>query len=152
MFNSELSPRIKGRRTIFNGIVMIMVLLFYSLFLQSCIFTGQQGGTIQEGKTFVQLAPKQQVTIMFETYNAQYSDYMTQIGYAVVDGKWVKTSDPVLTADQKKVLPKKKAVLTEVYPMIKTFDKYVTSGSSPPPDMANDIMNILNKLVYSALD
>lgn len=128
-----------------NSIAFMIVAIFW-LFLFISVF-GLQGCSQK------QVTSAQQVTSMMDIYNAQFTDYMYMTGYAKnSEGKWEKITEVYLTDDQKKLLKRKKEILTEVYPLISTYDKVVKSGGVTDPAAEAEIMRLLNKLTTVALE
>ncbi len=92
------------------------------------------GCTMLGGKSFTSMTPKEKATFFMGTYNRQYADYKTQVAI------------PNLTADQKKVLTIRKQVLTQVYPLISTYDLAVASGQPTTRAQEDAIMALFNQL------
>ncbi len=83
---------------------------------------------------FTKMSPKQKATYFMGVYNRQYADYKTQVAM------------PNLTADQKKMLTIRKQVLTQVYPLISTYDLAVASGQPTTRAQEDAIMALFNQL------
>lgn len=93
------------------------------------------------------MTPKKQLVMMYGTYNAQYSQYMTATGYVMDEqGVWVKTTNPVLSEDQKKILRKKKEILTQMYPLIKVYDSMVVGTVPYSSATEQELMNLIDQL------
>lgn len=128
----------QSKNMIALGIVTIFLLVFSTLMIQGC--------SMQQGAT-----PQNQLITMYDIYNVQYADYMYKTGFEKQNGIWVKTSTPSLLDEQKDILRVKKKILTEVYPLIQTYDVLVQSEGPVPPDLQLKIMNLLDKLVMATL-
>lgn len=101
----------------------------------SVIILGMVSGcTMLGGKSFSSMSPKEKATFFMGTYNRQYADYKTQVAM------------PNLSADQKKVLTIRKQVLTQVYPLISTYDLAVASGQATTKAQEDAIMLLFNQL------
>jgi len=121
-----------------RALFFVLVILFVSL-LAGC--------PMQQAKSVQDMTPKERVTWMLGVYNSQYSDYMTVTGHTRgADGGWTKTSAPQLSDGQREVLRQKKQALQKVYPLIKAYDGYVSSGVTPSRAMEDEIVGILNSL------
>jgi len=97
--------------------------IFLLLILAMVLVVGCQGMT-----------PKQNVSAMMSTYNKVYDDYQFRV------------KDPGLTEIQKDNLRNVKTLLTEVYPKIKLYDKYVETGELPYPGIEAEINNLIFRL------
>lgn len=86
------------------------------------------------GLNTVSLTQKQQATIWMQTYNAQYDDtYRTMI-------------NPLSTEVQKSFARQKKAILTELWPLLIQYSTMVDQGLSPTEIQSTNIINLINKL------
>jgi len=90
-------------------------------------------------------SPQQQLVTIYDQFNMQYDDYMITTGYSKVTGDWVKVDEPTLSDDQKEVLRKKKKILIDVYPLIKSYDSFMITGDPIPPDLLPEILGLLNR-------
>lgn len=118
------------------GLAMAIVLMFWGLLLnQGCVAK--------------QTIPANQLITMYDMYNGQYTMYMMTTGYDMVEGQWVKKRSPEMSEEKKKILRSKKQILTQVYPLIKTYDSFVRSGGDIPPHLQIQIMTLLDKLIMS---
>ena len=85
-----------------------------------------------------QLTTKQQAAIWFNVYSSAYDDTMTM------------ANNPMITPAQKELVVKKKAVLTQVWPLLKVYSAIVDSGGTPDAATTNQIINLINQLVGGA--
>jgi len=93
------------------------------------------------------ITPKKQLTMMYGTYNSQYSQYMTATGYMLDDdGTWLKVDDPVLSEDQKQILREKKKILTKMYPLVKVFDSMVMGSVPYSATTEQELLNLIDQL------
>lgn len=89
---------------------------------------------------YEELTPRQRIVYMMGIYNMQYENYKA------------KAAMPGLTQGQKNMLRKKRALLTDVYPMIQAYDLYINAGNMPDEGMESEIMNLLDALERLAID
>lgn len=95
-----------------------------------------------------QITPKKQLTMMYGTYNSQYTQYMTDTGYTLNEkGEWIKTFSPVYTEDQKKILRQKKKILVQMYPLVKVYDSMVVGTVPYSATTEQELMNLIDELV-----
>ena len=80
------------------------------------------------------MSQKQQATIWMDTYNFQYDDTMSIM------------TNPSSTEAQKAIGRQKKAILTQVWPLLKIYTDTVNRGSIPDEQTVNDITNLMNQL------
>lgn len=93
------------------------------------------------------MTPKKQLTMMYGTYNSQYTQYMVATGYTMNEaGQWEKKTSPVLTDDQKKILRKKKEILTQMYPLVKVYDSMVVGTIPYSSATEQELMNLVDQL------
>lgn len=85
------------------------------------------------------LTPKQQATIWMEIYSFTYDDTMAL------------AKNPAITPAQKELVAKKKAVLTQVWPLLKSFVAVVNSGGTPTAQDTAAITVLINQLTALAL-
>lgn len=111
-----------------------LTIMFCVLFIMSCVST-QNGGT----KSLSEMNPKERATWMMGIYNSQARDYKAMV------------ARPDLTNEQKDTLRKKKAVLSQVWPLIKTYTAYVDSGATPTKDVEDQIITLINDLTALAI-
>ncbi len=105
--------------------VVVLVVIIWSMVL-GCATLGMQD--------YSKMTPKQKAIWYMGMYNRQYADYKTQVAM------------PNLTADQKKVLTIRKQILTQVYPLISTYDLAVASGQPTTRAQEDAIMALFNQL------
>ena len=86
-------------------------------------------------KPWSEQTPKDRLIWMLGIYNAQDRDYRSM---AVM---------PNLTDAQKKVLVSKKAIMTQVYPMIDAYRVTVEGGGTPDVATEQAILSLLNQLM-----
>ena len=82
-----------------------------------------------------QLTTKQQSAIWFNVYNSVYDDTMAM------------SVNPAITPIQKEIVAKKKAILTQLWPLLKLYAGVVDSGGAPSVETTNQITNLINLLV-----
>jgi hypothetical protein len=93
------------------------------------------------------MTPKKQLTMMYGTYNSQYSQYMTDTGYIMDEnGEWKKSFFPAYTEDEKNILRKKKEILTQMYPLIKVYDSMVVGVTPYSSSTEQELMNLIDQL------
>lgn len=85
-------------------------------------------------KPWSEQTPKDRLTWMISVYNAQDRDYRSMAAM------------PNLTPAQKTVLRNKKAIMTQVYPMIDVYRVTVEGGGVPNQQTEQAILNLLNQL------
>lgn len=124
----------QGQFTKRFGLVLTLIFMISILMLN-------QGCLNRDGPS-----PQQQLVTVYDQFNMQYADYMTTTGYSKVTGDWVKVNEPTLTKDQKEVLRKKKRILTDVFPLIQSYDSLIITGGPIPPDLLPEILGLLNRL------
>lgn len=95
----------------------------------------------------VDMTPKKQLTMMYGVYNSQYTQYMVTTGYTMDEvGQWEKKTSPVLTDDQKKILRKKKEILTQMYPLVKIYDSMVVGTIPYSSATEQELLNLVDQL------
>ncbi len=107
------------------GLAIIVVLIF----IVGCVTFNVEGP-----KRISEMTPKERATWFLGVYNAQDKDYRNM----------VVRSD--LANDQKEILREKKKIMTQVYPMIKTYNIYVDSGAVPTKETEDQIIKLINDL------
>lgn len=113
-------------KTVRSRVMVLVVSVIILGMVSGCAMLG--------GKSFTSMSPKEKATFFMGTYNRQYADYKVQVAM------------PNLTVDQKKVLTIRKQVLTQVYPLISTYDLAVASGQSTTKLQEDAIMALFNQL------
>lgn len=113
-----------------------MVILLYVFFLTACVTAGQKDDGL---KSFSEMTHKERATWMMGIYNSQARDYKAMVARAD------------LTNEQKDILRKKKSIMTQVWPMINTYTKYIDSGAAPTKEVEDDILKLINDLTALAL-
>ena len=115
------------------------VVLFMALALMAFIVTAI--GCIQT------MSPKKQLTMFYGTYNSQYTQYMTATGYTMNEnGEWKKTFFPAYTDDERKMLRKKKAILEQMYPLVKVYDSMVVGATPYSSATEQELLNLIDQL------
>lgn len=84
------------------------------------------------------MTPKQQATVFLQTYNAVYDDTMSM------------ATNPNATQAQKDMVVKKKAILTQVWPLLKAYTSIVDGGGTPTPESTAQLTNLINQLTTLA--
>lgn len=85
-------------------------------------------------KPWAERSPVEKSLSFMQFYNAQYADTMALATSA--------TSTPA----QKEMAKKKKAILTELWPLVKLYDSYAQGGIVISPDLESQILGLINKL------
>jgi len=122
-----------------NMAAFTVIVLMMTFFAAGC-------ATMPQGKSFTDMSPKEKATYFYGIYNRQYSDYMSQVGYAKQGEEWVKVSDPELSDELKDILKTKKNLLSQVYPLIQLYDNQLQFNGTPSPATEQQIYDLLNKL------
>ena len=107
----------------------LFVALILLIFLAVCMTLD-----INRPKSISEMTPKERGAWFLGIYNSQDKDYRNMVA----------RSD--LTNDQKKVLRDKKAIMVQVYPMIKTYNTYIDSGAVPTKAVEDQIIQLINDL------
>ena len=102
---------------------------------------GMQGlpGEQPKVKSIEEMTPKERATFFMGIYNAQARDYKAQVKRAN------------LTNEQKEVLRQKKKIMSQVWPMINTYNAYVDSGAVPTKAVEDQIITLINDLTSLVL-
>ncbi len=108
----------------------MFLILLAVVFLVSCVTTNQDKGL----KSFSDMSHKERATWMMGIYNSQARDYKAMVA---------RTD---LTNAQKDILRKKKAALTQVYPLISTYTTYIDSGAIPTRQVEDEILQLITDL------
>jgi len=104
------------RKRIYIPVVLVMALM---LMAASCPKT---------------LTAKQQGAVWFSVYNSTYDDTMSVM------------KNPASTIVQKEMAQKKKAILIQVWPLLKIYASVVDSGEIPDADITKSITDLMNQL------
>jgi len=139
IFLSLLDSRFRGNDggTERNTVFLLMVLLVLLVaFLVGCAGFMQQTGDL---KSIDDMTPKERATWFTSVYNSQDRDYRAMVA----------RSD--LTTEQKHILRKKKAIMTQLYPMIQTYNLYIESGAVPTKEVEDRIIEMINNLTSLVL-
>ncbi len=83
------------------------------------------------------MTPKELATWALGVYNAQYDNY----------AKLSVRTD--LTEDYKKMLRKKKALMIEIWPLLRLYVGYVDSGMVPTQELETQIIGLIDDLILS---
>lgn len=102
----------------------IILILFIAIIMMSCA----------GANTNTNLTPKQDVTIMMETYNAQYDDV-----YSVM-------TNPASTPAQKDIARQKKAILSKIWPLLNAYSVLISKGGVPTEQDTLAITTLINQL------
>ena len=119
-----------------KAIFLLIMLLVLVAFLGGCAGLMQQAGEL---KSIDEMTPKERATWFTSVYNSQDRDYRAMAA----------RSD--LTAEQKEILRKKKAIMTQLYPMIQTYNLYIESGAVPTKEVEDRIIEMINNLTSLVL-
>jgi hypothetical protein len=109
------------RRKVYIPIVLLVILCFACTANMSL-------------KPWSEQTPKDRLVWMLGIYNAQDRDYRAMAAM------------PNLTPAQKQVLQSKKAIMTQVYPLIDAYRATVEKGGVPSAQTEQAILNLLNQL------
>jgi hypothetical protein len=114
----------------------ILAVLVLMAFLSGC-------ARVPVGNTTVVLTPQQKAeqtaTYFFNTYNSQYDSYLVMV------------NKPVLTPAEKMYLTKKKAILLQVQPLLKTYKSLVDSGGTPTAESTDELSKLIDRLTTLAI-
>lgn len=80
------------------------------------------------------LTAKQQATVWMVVYNSVYDDTMSM------------AKNPAATSTQKAMVAKKKAILSQVQPLLKIYVGVVESGGTPSIESTQAISDLINQL------
>jgi hypothetical protein len=80
------------------------------------------------------LTPKQQATIIMNTYNAEYDDTMSM------------ATNPNSTPAQKEIVAQKKMILTQIWPLLKVYVSIVDGGGTPTENQTQALLDLINQL------
>jgi hypothetical protein len=108
--------------------IMLLVLMM-AMVLMACP---------KNGTTTQPLTAKQQATIWMDVYNATYDDTMAVM------------KNPASTPAQKDMAQKKKAILTQVWPLLKVYISVVDNGGTPSVESVAAITGYMNQLTALA--
>lgn len=112
-----------------RSFVAVILLLVVALLAWGCIPQNVKVKSISE------MTPKEKATWMLSVYNKQFDDTMAM----------AQRTD--LTEQQKEIVRKKKKILVEVKPYIKTYTTFVDAGGVPAQETEDKIIELLNDLV-----
>jgi len=107
----------------------LFVILIILTFLAGCLTLN-----INKPKLISEMTAKERGAWFLGVYNSQDKDYRNMVA----------RSD--LTNDQKRVLRDKKIIMTQVYPIIKTYNTYIDSGAVPTKEVEDQIIKLINNL------
>jgi len=105
--------------------------IFVLLLLIILIGCATNGGT--------KLTPKQNATVWMTIYNAQYDDTMLIM------------QNPLATKEQKNIALQKKAILTQIWPLLKVYVATVEGGGTPSVEMEATLTGLINQLTALAI-
>lgn len=114
--------------------VVAVTVALYAMALGSIGGCITPGATDDGPKRVTEMTPKEKGAWFLGIYNAQDKDYRNMV------------VRPDLTNDQKKILREKKKIMTEVYPIIKTYNIYIDSGAVPTQAVEDQIIQLINNL------
>lgn len=103
------------------------ILFVLLLFLVSCVST-------TANRPISEWSPKEKALFWLNIYNTEYDAYLTKVNM------------PNLLDAQKKILAIKKRILTEVYPPLKMYVRYVENGQIPPAEVEAFIAGKMTEL------
>ncbi len=115
------------KRQYYIGITLIAMVV---MMLSSCASL--------QGRTQQPLTAKQQATIWLGIYNAQYDDTLSIM------------SNPSSTAAQLKIARQKKAVLTDIWPLLKVYITVIDRGGVPTTADTVQLTGLINDLTSLA--
>jgi len=82
----------------------------------------------------VEMTAKDKAAWAMALYNAQYDDYLRMTGMGN------------LTEDQRQILRKKKAIMNELWPLLKLYAEYSKTGKIPT-DLEQQVTDLINQLI-----
>ncbi len=88
--------------------------------------------------TMTGMTPKQQAVAWMSIYNAQYDDTMSIM------------TNPNSTQAQKEMGLKKKAILTQVWPLLKVYVAVIDGGGTPSASETAALTDLINQLTRLA--
>lgn len=106
-------------------LLMIAGLVIISL-ITSCASVGV--------KSWGERTPVEKSLSIMQFYNNQYQDTMAL------------AQNPNLTPQGKELVAKKKAILMELWPLVKMYDSYAQGGIQIPADLESHILLLINKI------
>lgn len=106
---------------------------FIFVFLLALIVAIAACATINVGKT-----PKEQALYFLNTYNMEYDNTMAVM------------RNPNSTPTQIAIAQKKKAILTQMWPMLKSYTNIVDSGGKPTAEDTAQLNNFIDQLTAAA--
>lgn len=109
------------RITLFIAIIVML--------LASCV--------LQDLKSPADMSAKELATWAMGIYNAQYDNYKALV---------VRTD---LTEDYKEMLRQKKAILVELWPLLKLYIGYVDTGAIPTQELEAKIIGLIDDLILA---
>jgi hypothetical protein len=85
------------------------------------------------------LTPKQNATVWMQVYNSTYDDTMLTM------------QNPLATPEQKNIAQQKKAILTQIWPLLKVYVATVEGGATPSAEMEATLSGLINQLTALAI-
>jgi hypothetical protein len=85
------------------------------------------------------LTPKQNATVWMQVYNSTYDDTMLTM------------QNPLATPEQKNIALQKKAILTQIWPLLKVYVATVEGGATPSAEMEATLSGLINQLTALAI-
>jgi hypothetical protein len=108
-----------------NRVMMLLSLAIFAAY--ACAGCAGQQTPI---KSFQDMTHKERSAFFMKVYNSQFDDYQTTVP---------------ITPEQKKIQAEKYRILTDVWPMLQTYDMFVEAGVAPTNEEA--IFKLINKLI-----
>ncbi len=109
---------------------LISQVIILALVLTLCACTG----LMQNVKPWADRTPKEKALAINEAYNSEFRDAMRM------------ATDPTSTPTQLDVAMQKKAVLSEIWPLLVAYNRIVNKGNSSTKADEDAILELFNKL------
>lgn len=87
-------------------------------------------------KPWGEMSVEEKMLFFVQTWNQQHVDTMS-----------MAIKGDALSPAQKEIVRKKKELLEQTHPLIKFYVEFVQDGGIPTPEMEQEILNLINKLV-----
>jgi hypothetical protein len=116
-------------RRMYKRQLQFIIMLLVIISLVGCATSG----------TSTKFTPKQNATVWMEVYNSTYDSTMATM------------KNPASTQDQKNIALQKKAILAEVWPLLKIYVATVEAGKVPTAEMESAITILIDRLTALAI-
>lgn len=112
-----------------------LIFVIGAIMLSTVVYLYGCGGSMGQIKTFDQMSPKEQATMVLSVYNDQYDLYLRE------------ATSADLTEARREVLRDKKKALVELEPYVGMFANYAVEGQFVPADTEAIVMRIMDRLL-----